>query len=136
VLTPEIKVNVQLDNVSKIECLPGKLNQVFMNLLTNAIYALNKSESGRDKILAVKTFEQNDQVYVLIEDTGMGMTPETKKRVFDPFFTTKEVGEGTGLGMAIVFKIIESHGAKIEIESEWGKGTAIKLIFNKKMNLI
>jgi signal transduction histidine kinase len=136
VLTPEIKVDVQLGNVSKIECLPGKLNQVFMNLLTNAIYALNKSESGRDKILAVKTFEQNDQVYVLIEDTGMGMTPETKKRVFDPFFTTKEVGEGTGLGMAIVFKIIESHGAKIEIESEWGKGTAIKLIFNKKMNLI
>ncbi|MCD6017118.1 MAG: pgtB [Bacteroidetes bacterium] len=136
IIPEDTKLNVQLGDVPKIECLPGKLNQVFMNLLNNAIYALTKVEAGKEKELSIKTFDQDEHVHVIIEDTGIGMTPEVKSKIFDPFFTTKEVGEGTGLGMSIVFKIIESHQAKIEIESEAGKGTKILLILNKKINLI
>lgn len=135
-LPKDTKLIVELGDIPKIECLPGKLNQVFMNLLNNAIYALNKAEAGKEKKLIIKTFEQDEHVHVVIEDTGIGMTPEVKNKIFDPFFTTKEVGEGTGLGMSIVFKIIESHQAKIEIESEAGKGTKIVLVLNKKINLI
>ena len=130
----DVKVKVDLGDISVIECFPGKLNQVFMNLIANAIYAINKNES-LTKQLMIKTYELNDHIYVLIQDTGIGMTEEVKSKIFDPFFTTKDVGEGTGLGMSIVFKIIESHTAKIEIESEFGVGTKILLILNKKINL-
>jgi signal transduction histidine kinase len=136
IIPDDTKVDVQLGDIPKIECLPGKLNQVFMNLLNNAIYALNKAEPGKEKKLIIKTFEQDEHVYVVIKDTGIGMTSEVKNKIFDPFFTTKDVGEGTGLGMSIVFKIIESHHAKIEIESALGVGTTIVLILNKKIDLI
>ncbi len=128
----DLKVITDLGNIPAIECFPGKLNQVFMNLFNNAIYAINKNESGKKQLL-INTYELNDQIFVSIEDTGIGMTPEVKAKVFEPFYTTKDVGEGTGLGMAIVFKIIESHHAKIEIESEYGIGTKILLILNKKL---
>lgn len=136
IIPEDTKLNVELGDIPKIECLPGKLNQVFMNLLNNAIYAITKVAAGKEKKLFIKTFEQDEHVHVVIEDTGIGMTPEVKSKIFDPFFTTKEVGEGTGLGMSIVFKIVESHHAKIEIESEVGKGTRISLILNKKINLV
>ncbi|MES2567703.1 MAG: 7TM diverse intracellular signaling domain-containing protein [Bacteroidota bacterium] len=131
----DVELNVSLGNISKIDCLPGKLNQVFMNLLNNAVYALNKAENKKQKKLIVQTFEENDHIYLLIEDTGIGMSPEVKANIFDPFFTTKDVGEGTGLGMSIVFKIIETHQARIQIESEAGCGTKVLLILNKKINL-
>lgn len=117
-----------------IECFPGKLNQVFMNILTNAIYAISKKDYSEKSKLTITTFEKDNQVHVIFEDTGIGMTQEVKEKVFEPFFTTKDVGEGTGLGMSIVFKIVESHHAKMEIESEPGKGTKIELILNKKIN--
>jgi two-component system NtrC family sensor kinase len=129
-----IEVITNLGNVSTIECFPGKLNQVFMNLLTNALYAMNKKGTQEKNRLTITTFEKMDKVYVSFEDTGIGMTQEVKEKVFEPFFTTKDVGEGTGLGMSIVFKIVESHHAKMEIESEPGKGTKITLILNKRIN--
>lgn len=135
IIPDDTKLIVELGDISKIECLPGKLNQVFMNLINNAIYALNKVEGVKEKVLIIKTFEKEEHIHVVIEDTGIGMTPEIKSKIFDPFFTTKEVGEGTGLGMSIVFKILESHQAKIDIDSEAGKGTRITLILNKKINL-
>ena len=125
-----------LGEIPIIECLPGKLNQVFMNLFSNALFAIKQKKSDTNNKLVVSTSHDEDNVYVTIEDTGIGMTPEVQAKIFDPFFTTKEVGEGTGLGMSIVFKIIEIHGAKIEVESEYGVGTKIILILNKKINTL
>ncbi len=88
---------------------------------------------GRHR-LTISTYAENGHVYVRISDTGIGMTPEVKSRIFEPFFTTKDVGEGTGLGMSIVFKIVESHHARLEIDTTEGKGTTMTLILNEKMN--
>jgi signal transduction histidine kinase len=123
-------VITNLGDIPVIECMAGKLNQVFLNLFTNAIYAI----SANDKVsntLTVSTFHKGENVILEIKDTGIGMSEATIKRIFEPFFTTKEVGKGTGLGMSIVLKIIEAHGAKINVESEIGIGTKISIILNK-----
>ncbi|MES2513545.1 MAG: 7TM diverse intracellular signaling domain-containing protein [Bacteroidota bacterium] len=126
---------IDLGAIPLIECLPGKLNQVFMNLFSNALYAISRKNNNSRNSLTIKTYASADKVFVSIVDTGIGMTAEVKAKIFDPFFTTKDVGEGTGLGMSIVFKIIESHRAVIEVESEQGVGTKILLILNKKVIL-
>lgn len=130
-----LEVVVNLEKIPHIECLPGKLNQVFMNLLSNALFAISKNKSKEKHKLVIKSYELNNQIFVSIEDTGIGMSEEVKSKIFEPFFTTKDVGEGTGLGMSIVFRILESHNAKLEIESEVGVGTKMLLILNKQINL-
>jgi signal transduction histidine kinase len=129
-----VEVITRLGNIPPIECLPGKLNQVFMNLLSNALYAIERNKNVVEPKLIITSLVVDDKVVVRFEDTGIGMTPEVKAKIFEPFFTTKDVGEGTGLGMSIVFKIVEIHKAKMEIETEPGKGTVITLILNKKIN--
>lgn len=129
-----VKVITNLGNIPMIECLPGKLNQVFMNLLSNALYAMKQHKSRAEHKLTITSEAVGDKVVVHFDDTGIGMTPEVKAKIFEPFFTTKDVGEGTGLGMSIVFKIVETHHAKMDIESESGKGTRITLTLNKKIN--
>lgn len=101
-----------------IMCFPGKLNQVFTNILSNASQAI----SGAGKIF-IKTSFDGEIVTISIKDTGKGMTPEIKQRIFEPFFTTKDVGEGTGLGLSITYGIIEEHDGNIEVYSEPGKGS-------------
>ncbi len=133
---PNTKIITRLSEIPIIECLPGKLNQVFMNLFSNALYAIKQKNSADENSLTISTYISEENVIVEIIDTGIGMTPEVRAKIFDPFFTTKDVGEGTGLGMSIVFNIIESHGAKILVESEYGVGTKILLILNKKINFI
>ena len=107
-----------------IECFPGKLNQVFMNILNNAIQAIEeKPEKETEEWILISTLDlPEDKIQIRIKDTGIGMIEQVKHKIFEPFFTTKSVGVGTGLGMAIVFKIIEEHFGKIEVESEPGKG--------------
>lgn len=107
-----------------IECYPGKLNQVFMNIFNNSIQAIaaKKNIETEESILVTTTDTKNGSIQISIKDTGIGMTEDVKRRIFEPFFTTKEVGEGTGLGMAIVFKIIENHFGAIDVFSESGKG--------------
>lgn len=129
----DIEVVTELGQVPIIECFPGKLNQVFMNILSNAIYAVNKNTSNPLKRLTIRTYARNEKVYIEIEDTGVGMSKEVIDKIYEPFFTTKDVGEGTGLGMSIVFKIIESHHAKLEITSEPGKGSKMTIILNMKI---
>jgi two-component system, NtrC family, sensor kinase len=128
-----VNIITELGDLPYIECYPGKLNQVFMNLLTNSIYALKQKGGEEQQTLRITTYERHDKIYAEFEDTGIGMTDQVKQRIFEPFFTTKDVGEGTGLGMSIVFKIVESHHAKMEIDSHPGEGTTITLILNKRI---
>lgn len=130
---PNIEIEMNLGELPLVECYPGKLNQVFMNIFNNAIQAMDKFKEVEKHKLTINSYLKNENVYIECIDTGMGMTQEVKEKIFEPFFTTKDVGEGTGLGMSIVFGIIESHGAKIEIDSEPGKGSKITLVLNLKL---
>lgn len=130
---PNTKVILELEELPLIECYPGKLNQVFMNLFSNAFYAIREKGAELQNSLIIKTYQKNNQIKVEVMDTGIGMNEETKKKIFEPFFSTKKIGEGTGLGMSIVNEIIIHHGAEISIESEVGKGTKITLTLNKKI---
>ncbi len=106
----------------EIECFPGKLNQVFMNILSNGIQAIKEKEVQGEESITIKTRDVEDRVEISIKDSGVGMTDEVRQKIFDPFFTTKDVGEGTGLGLSIVYKIIQKHAGKIEVVSTRGKG--------------
>ena len=127
-----IKVVKHLADIPIIECFPGKLNQVFMNTFNNAIHAIEETKAGGTLTISSYVCDA-DHICVSVEDNGIGMTPETKAKIFEPFFTTKDVGQGTGLGMSIVFTIIESHKGQIDIQTEFGKGT--KIIFTLPMKL-
>jgi signal transduction histidine kinase len=105
-----------------VECYAGEINQVFMNILANAIQAI--PEQG---VITVKTAKQGDRAVVTIRDTGIGMPDAVKERIFDPFFTTKDVGEGTGLGLSISYGIIEKHHGTLAVESELNKGTSFTI---------
>ena len=114
-------------------CQPGKLNQVFMNLLANAVDAIfAKPGPGADEVIRVATRLEERQgsicAVVEIADTGTGMTQEVKTKLFQPFFTTKEVGKGVGLGLAISHGIVRDHGGSIEVESEAGRGSLFRVL--------
>ncbi len=107
-----------------ISCIPSKLNQLFLNVITNACQAM--SESGGS--LTVRTRTDGEQVKLSFTDQGIGMDEATQQKMFDPFFTSKEIGVGTGLGMSIAYKIIEAHNGSIEVDSAPGKGTTLTVI--------
>lgn len=109
-----------MENVPKIEAFGGQLNQVFMNILDNAVGAI---ENQGDIWIRINTDEQRKNLVLEIEDNGVGMDEETTRKVFDPFFTTKPVGQGTGLGMSITHKIIKNHQGNIKVVSKQGQGT-------------
>lgn len=119
-----IEIEKNYDPNSEVECMPGKINQVFMNILSNAIQAIEDvpSQDTHHKIY-ITTERQTAHMKVSFRDTGKGMDEATQKRIFEPFFTTKEVGKGTGLGLSITFGIIQDHKGKIYAQSEPGKGT-------------
>ncbi|HET8730149.1 MAG TPA: ATP-binding protein [Moraxellaceae bacterium] len=117
-LKNRIDVIRQLDDIPRVSCAPSQINQVLLNLLTNAAQAID----GPGKIL-VRTWAEADQVFVSVQDSGKGMPPEVLQKIFDPFFTTKPVGEGTGLGLSISYKIIQQHGGRIHVASQVGRGT-------------
>jgi hypothetical protein len=118
-----IEIKPVLNKLPLLNCYPGKVNQVLMNLINNSIQAIKeKGQSEHDSII-ITTADHHDHVTIEIADTGIGMSPEVRQRIFEPFFTTKEVGEGTGLGLSIVFGIIEDHHGSINVRSEPGKGT-------------
>lgn len=121
----------ELGNLPKVECQPGKINQVFMNLVSNAIQAIKtKEEQREEEFLTIKSWYVDQQVKISIKDSGIGMTEETKHRIFEPFFTTKDIGEGTGLGLSIVFSIIEKHKGQIDVISKVGEGTEFIITLN------
>ncbi|MGF7230633.1 sensor histidine kinase [Arachidicoccus sp.] len=118
-----IKIVRDYGELPSIECYPGKLNQVFLNILSNAIFAVNKQfdkkPGGEIRII---TRLELKTVVIIFEDNGIGMDEDTQNKVFNPFFTTKDVGEGTGLGMSISHTIIKKHNGSIQIESSPGNG--------------
>jgi two-component system, NtrC family, sensor kinase len=122
----------EFGEIPKVECLPGKINQVFMNLISNAIHAIKNKESKDPGTLTIKSWQDGEYVKISIRDTGTGMSDAVKQRIFEPFFTTKDVGEGTGLGLSIVFRIIESHHGNIDVITNLGEGT--EFIINLPIN--
>jgi light-regulated signal transduction histidine kinase (bacteriophytochrome) len=126
---PGVKVTKDYGDLPLARCYAGQMNQVFMNILSNAIDALQiKAEEDISFIpsICISTRVSADSSFILIRiaDNGLGMTEDVKKRIFDPFFTTKPVGKGTGLGLAISYQIIvEKHGGLIECVSELSQGT-------------
>ncbi len=110
-----------------IECSPSQLNQVFLNLFTNAAQAIK--DNGK---LFIHTSEKPEGVVIRIMDTGGGMPEEVRSRIFEPFFTTKAVGQGTGLGLSIVYRIIQDHGGSIDVRSTLGKGTEFIIVLPLK----
>jgi two-component system NtrC family sensor kinase len=113
-----IQIVRQFGEIPEVDCLPGQINQVFMNVLSNAIQAI-----PAEGTITIKTWQVSDHVKISIRDTGLGMTEEVQKKIFDPFFTTKGIGKGTGLGMSISFGIIQKHNGEIELISKPGEGS-------------
>jgi signal transduction histidine kinase len=129
---PAIQVVKNYGQIPLLQCFPGQLNQVFMNILANAIDALDESNPGRSfgdiesnpNRITILTIVEDHQIKIAIADNAKGMTPEVKVRIFDSLFTTKDVGKGTGLGLAIARQIVvEKHGGSLDVQSELGQGT-------------
>ncbi len=118
-----VHINKQFNDLPSIACFPSKLNQLFLNIVTNACQAM--TEKGGE--LVIKTEQQGSNIVIHFNDNGIGMDEKTQQHIFDPFFTSKEVGEGTGLGMSIAYKIIQAHKGEINISSELNKGTNISI---------
>ncbi|MBN3893155.1 MAG: AAA family ATPase [Nostoc sp. JL31] len=129
---PAIEVITNYGSLPQVECFPGQLNQVFMNILANAIDALDESNAGRSfaeiqenpNKITIQTSLKDNQVKITIADNANGMNEAVKQKIFDHLFTTKSVGKGTGLGLAIARQIVvEKHGGSIHCNSSPGKGT-------------
>jgi PAS domain S-box-containing protein len=118
-LKDRINIIEDYGNIPKIECNISQLNQVFLNVLLNA------SESMDTGKIKIKTWNDNNWIYVQIEDNGIGIPPDKKNNIFDPFFTTKE--QGTGLGLSVSYQIIKDHKGHINIDSEERKGTKVTI---------
>jgi signal transduction histidine kinase len=119
-----INVVKEYGNIPMIECYAGKLNQVFLNLISNASYAVRqKFRDNRGGEIHIKTTFTDDRLLISVKDNGTGMDENTLKKIFEPFFTTKDVGEGTGLGMSISYNTIKKHSGEIQAQSTLGQGT-------------
>lgn len=132
-LAGEIKNRVQIhknyEPLPRVSCYASQVNQVFMNILSNALQAIEGPGHIWISTQAIRdTGDKNGKVQVSIQDSGKGMKPEVLEKIFDPFFTTKGVGQGTGLGLSISYGILQSHGGEIQVRSEVGVGTEFMLI--------
>jgi PAS domain S-box-containing protein len=116
-------VEREYGTLPQVHCIPSQLNQVFMNLLVNAAHAIE----GQG-VIRVRTGWNDQQVWVEVIDTGVGIPPENINRIFDPFFTTKALGKGTGLGLSLAWGIVQRHRGTIEVESQPGKGSTFRVV--------
>jgi signal transduction histidine kinase len=118
ILKYKVDVEKVYSEIPFISCSPSQLNQVFLNLLSNAAQSIE--EHGT---IYIKTSHDNHWVHISIQDTGKGMPKLVMRKIFDPFYTTKPIGEGTGLGLSISYQIVQQHGGRIRVASTEGKGT-------------
>ncbi|MBY0404719.1 MAG: GAF domain-containing protein, partial [Cyanobacteria bacterium] len=121
------------ETLPQVQCYPGLLNQVFMNLLVNATHAMAEMPEGT---ITIETYydEETDMIHVCFLDTGTGIAPEHLSKLFDPTFTTKRRGLGTGLGLALSFRIVEKHRGRIIVDTEMGVGTKFSVVIPVKQN--
>jgi signal transduction histidine kinase len=128
-LGTQIKIEKKYASLPLVECYAGKLNQVFLNIISNAVHAIKKKfGENNGGLITISTSHDEQSVYIKLTDNGTGMDENTRKRLFEPFFTTKDVGEGTGLGMSIAYNTIAKHNGQINVSSEIGIGTEFTLI--------
>ncbi|OJX80911.1 response regulator [Magnetospirillum sp. 64-120] len=127
-MTGRIEVVRDYAPVNDLACYGGQLNQVLMNIIANAVDAID--DQG---IITVRTGIEDDMFAISLKDSGAGIPPENLERIFDPFFTTKPVGQGTGLGLAISYKIVQAHGGRIDVVSQPGEGTEFKVLIPRTL---
>ncbi len=129
-----IEIKPVFDKLPLLNCYPGKINQLLVNLINNSIQAIKaKKVESKNEYISIITRNYPDNIVIEITDTGIGMTDDVKQHIFDPFFTTKDIGEGTGLGLSIVFGIIEKHKGEIEVRSSPGKGATFTVKLPKSL---
>ncbi|XWK88501.1 MAG: ATP-binding protein [Phormidium sp.] len=141
-LKRDIEVVRNYGNLPFVECYPAQLNQVFMNILANAIDALEEVKNSRippkdnfSAQIVIQTKKVNDfNIQISIKDNGTGISPEIKSKLFDPFFTTKPMGKGTGLGLSICYQILQKHQGKIEVISPGKAGTEFLITLPCKLS--
>jgi two-component system NtrC family sensor kinase len=121
-LRDRVRVVKHLEPLPKVRCMPSQINQVFLNLITNAAQAIDG-----DGTLTIDSKVVNNNVEISFADTGCGIPDDILPKIFDPFFTTKQVGEGTGLGLSIVHKILKGHGGTIKVRTTPKKGSVFTL---------
>ena len=128
-LPEKVFIQKEYGQIPEVFCQVSRLNQVFLNMLTNAIHATAPSGT-----ITISTQQIDTQVEIVIADTGKGIAPATQSRIFEPFFTTKAVGQGTGLGLSISYSIIKQHNGNITVKSQVNKGTAFHILLPIEQN--
>jgi signal transduction histidine kinase len=135
-LNPKITVAKQYGDLPRVACYPVQINQVFMNILSNAIEALLAQPENADKCIEIMTQRsESDRVQIHIRDNGPGIPPEIRAKIFDPFFTTKPIGQGTGLGLAICYEIVQKHRGELSLSSQEKEGTEFTIALPLNQNL-
>jgi signal transduction histidine kinase len=121
----KVDVEQYLDDIPSITCSPSQVNQVVLNLLNNAVQAMDKPRG----VIEIHTRREGaDHIAIEVTDNGRGMAADIVPKIFDPFFTTKEVGKGTGLGLTIAYKIVSQHGGRIDVRTEVGVGSRFTVV--------
>lgn len=120
----EIQLRKNLDQLPEINCYPGKLNQILLNLFVNAIDAINaQSFTESEGILEISSKRIEKEIIITVKDNGVGIPEEAQQKLFDPFYTTKDVVKGTGLGLSLVYSFVELHNGSISFDTVEAKGT-------------
>ncbi len=126
-LSGRATITTDFEPVERIVGIRAKLVQVFYNILLNAAQAFEEGSTCADPQIRIAVSSGGDGVEIIIEDNGVGIEMSHLSEIFDPFFTTKSPGKGTGLGLSMSHEIIEAHGGTIEVESEPGQGTSVRI---------
>ncbi|MDH5603062.1 MAG: ATP-binding protein, partial [Cyclobacteriaceae bacterium] len=131
----KIQIEKKYGILPEVECLPGGINQILTNIISNSIDAIVEHKTNEEGRIIISTFREKDSAVIEIEDNGIGIPDDKIDAIFDPFYTTKEVGKGTGLGLSICYNIIQRHRGELKVKSTPGKGTVFKMVLPLKQKM-